>query len=313
MWWIEQVSRWTATLVAVAVSAASAVAQDNAQFPVIFEKASELNALGLSLEGPGGRSPKFKNTCYEFGGEASTVYLISFSDAFFERYRRRGFTRESLCLGLVSQTRFDPETGKRLPSYVLVYPDELRKALKGKDRSKLTKAEIDALSESGVMTDELPLVVPDCFKNGTPYLDCNMRFGLTSGVPVRAVTAKRMRAFAQAWDRQVIDAIKSGKNLHVSAVSDGGPYLPIAGYWGMNPLYDGQPKGVMVPEAMWQTGDQFSMTWTVISPNLPRGYGYALHATGELGPAVSSWALRAALGQKRSQVSPASLRRMIAD
>lgn len=304
-----------AAAIAAIAMAPAARAQEKSTFPVIFESASEMQPLGISIEtfedGPA-RKPPLKHTCYNYG-EASTVYLISFSDQFFERYRRRGFTRESLCLALVSQTRFDPETGKRLPTYVLVHPKRLDAALKGKVRTKLTKADLDMLSESGVMTDELPLLVPDCFKNGTPFLDCTMRFGLTSGVPVRAVTRTRFRDFGTAWDRQVVDAIKSGKELRIAESGNVAPYLPIAGYWGLGELYDGQPKSVMVPDALWESGAPFPLTWTVLSPNLPRGYGYALHATGELGPGVSTGALRSALGEKRSQVSTTSLRKMIDD
>lgn len=304
-----------AALAVFAAASPSATAQDQVRFPVVFESSAQMRPLGISIktyEGDGAAKPPLKNTCYHYG-EASTVYLISYSDEFLERYRRRGFSRESLCLALVSQTRFDPETGKRLPTYVLVHPKHLEAALKGKDRARLTKADLDMLSERGVMTDELPLIVPDCFKNGTPFLDCNMRFGPTTGVPVRAVTRKRFRDFGEAYDRQVVDAIKSGKELNAADAGDVAPYLPIAGYWGLGELYEGQPKSVMVPDAIWEGGAPFPLTWTVLSPNLPRGYGYALHATGELGPGVSTGALRSVLGEKRSQVSTSSLRRMIQD
>lgn len=282
-----------------------AAAQGQDPYPILLTSPRQLHDIGLAVEVHHEEretyAPAFPNRCYNYG-RGHTVFLMSFSDSFFERWRKQGFTKESLCLALVSLARFDPETGKRLPTFVIRDDEGLADVLKLPELAgrKLSRAELDEIRERfGLVTDELPLAVPPCFRNGTPYIDCNWRFGLTTGVPVRTQTALRWREFGKAWDRRITAALKNGriatrppegKTPELAAAG----YLDIAGYWAMQPIYEGEPESDQLTEAMWRDWSQ--MTWTVVSPNLPSGYGYALNATGERGPAISVAALRAASG-----------------
>jgi len=48
-------------------------------------------------------------------------WTISFSDEFYESYKRRGFSLKAMCLSLGSEdVKFDPETGERLECYSLI-------------------------------------------------------------------------------------------------------------------------------------------------------------------------------------------------
>jgi hypothetical protein len=303
-----------------------AIAQQlaNSPFPIVLTTPKQLNEIGLALdyydENHETFAPALQHRCYIYG-RTSGVVLMSFSDKFFDRYRKLGFSKESLCLALVSQAQYDPETGKRLPTYIIRNEDRLkeirdRPLYKGifKDK-KLTPQQIEKIVDENVLSLELPLVVPTCFKNGTPYLDCTWRYGLTTGVPVRSVTAAHWRAFGEAWDRRMTHALKNGKienrKFEVGSASPeviASGYMPIGSYWGMSELYQVEPKDVQVPDALWQNWTQ--MTWTVLSPNLPRGYGYALNATGELGSGISlTRTAQANLGRRLTpQLSVARLR-----
>ena len=298
-------------------------AQGQAPYPILLTSPRQLHDIGLGVEVHHDEretyAPAFPNRCYNYG-RGHTVFLMSFSDAFFERWRKQGFSKESLCLALVSLARFDPETGKRLPTFVLRDDEGLAEVMKLPELAgrKLSQAELDEVRETfGLVTDELPLAVPPCFRNGTPYLDCNWRFGLTTGVPVRPQTAARWREFGTAWDRRITAALKRGK-VATRAPEGKAPelvaagYLDIAGYWAMQPIYEGEPEGDQLTEAMWREWSQ--LTWTVVSPNLPRGYGYALNATGDRGPAISIAALRAISGTPPpAQISIELLRRAASD
>lgn len=281
-------------------------------YPIVFNGSSPLTELGLSLSIPDDQTkPAFANTCYKYGGEAPTVYLLSVSDQFLARWTKRGFTRESLCLALVSEARFDPETGQRLPTYIVRHEDRIKQELKGRDPASLTSRDLEALTESGLVTAELPLAVPPCFRNGTPYLDCTWRYGMKSGRKLPQPTVDAMRRFGEEFDRFARDAIASGKDIGKLFSDDAAPYLPISGYWGQTPIYGGQPEA-LIPKS-WTSLIDFR--WAVIAPAFPRGYGYALNATGELGPGILVKALRDALDGRRSssRISAEALRQSLDD
>ena len=60
--------------------------------------------------------------CYYYGAGGQ---LIRVSHERLVRYRNKGFTLDSLCLGLMSSTLFDPETGKRLPTYIVAKAESM--------------------------------------------------------------------------------------------------------------------------------------------------------------------------------------------
>ena len=102
---------------------------------------SDRFGIGLAMGDEADRPPAFPHVCYGYGGVA--VYHLSVSQVFLARYLGRGFTRESLCLALVSGVRFDPDTGRRLPTYVVVFPEwaktileEARREKAGRERTR---------------------------------------------------------------------------------------------------------------------------------------------------------------------------------
>jgi hypothetical protein len=68
----------------------------------------ELTAQGIAVRGT--RARPFPNSCQSSGNAK-----LSVSNQLLEHFKTRGFTLESLCLGLSSNVRFDPETGRQLP------------------------------------------------------------------------------------------------------------------------------------------------------------------------------------------------------
>src|SRR5260370_24276062 len=76
----------------------------------------ELAGHGIALGGTQVRP--FPNSCQSSGNAK-----LSVSDRLLEYFRARGFTLESLCLGLSSKVRFDPESGMQLP---LAFVPEIR-------------------------------------------------------------------------------------------------------------------------------------------------------------------------------------------
>lgn len=93
----------------------------------------DFRALGLAVLNPAGEGG-FPNKCH--GG-------LTVSDKLLAQFTARGFSLTTLCLGLSSyHWQYHPETGK-----------------------PLTVALADTIGP-------LLLDIPNCFKNGTPYLDC---------------------------------------------------------------------------------------------------------------------------------------------
>jgi len=345
---------------------ALALAEPEIQFPIVFTDNSKLEDLGVSLEWPppqegdAPKAPRFPNGCYLYRGQDRDL-LISVSDEFLNRYKAKGFSRESLCLALVSEARFDPETGSRLPTYVLRNDAVLQKWLEGLDPGKMTTEELtnfvpglftskaafqkainrgkkrdfsgldmdqaSALVPAEHHTYELPLKVPDCFRNGTPYLDCNWKYGLKSGKKLSEQAPKRYREVGELFDQQIKAHIAAGKGSSPYEPDDpyfkdsvnNGAYLLIDGLVGeTEPGVNWVAPSVLifeVPDHM--IGWAESIAWFAKSSSFPRGYGYALYAWSAFaekgGPAVSQVTLRAAFdGEKRSsKISKASLKKIL--
>lgn len=265
------------------------------EYPIPLTSPEQLHEIGLSIEVHDelgqNYAPVFPNRCCVYGTR-SAAYMMSFTDAYLARHRKLGFSKESLCLALVSQAKFDPETGKRLPTYVLRDEARLRKILNRPpyNGKRQTPQEIEEIAQELIQTAELPLAVPACFRNGTPYLDRNWRFGLTSGAPVRPTTAQQWRTYGQAYDRYILNIIKNGrmKTVAPEAIS---PKLTASGYMTFA-VYDAPAAAGIVPQdaLLPAEGPRWNrITWDVLSPNLPRGYGYALNSHAEMGaPTISA-------------------------
>ena len=256
------------------------------EFPIIFYSPSELRQLGIAVD-YGRHVPPLKNKCFYYGDGG---YLISTSDEFYRSFKQRGFSIEAMCLGLISVTRYDPETGRRLPTYILADPKLI------KERSL----------DPGTVTEELPLDLPDCFKNANPYSDCSFRFGRISGKKLSAAETDAFKRLGAAID----EAMK----LKIRAIE------PEEGFYGPDePLVKGfrAYNGGSIPE--WIGSDipkellrySNASLWRR-STKFARGYGYALDAEGASGPDVNPDALRAATqGLLKPQIDPQRLRQIL--
>ena len=332
---------------AVLLSPGIAHSEPALEFPVIFTSPQALAEFGIEIAGAGevdgqGAIRPFPNKCYDLNGSSVGYRPITISNALLTKYRAKGFTRETLCIALVSQARFDPETGKRLPTYIFrddadidqaldadvdtlsEDPDLIPKvfaskqavldavaAFKRRDYEKLNTAQTEALVRNyNAMTEEQPLAVPSCFKNGTPYLDCNWRFGMRKGKQFSPSESQYIRDLGVAIDRQMKDAIASGKPIGFARGSeDGGDADDSNGYLVRrgridslrDGAYDGQPENLRVPQALLDKDTD--LTWYDVSRALPRGYAYAFFAQQPADPAFSLEALEPKRESKRVSAS----------
>jgi hypothetical protein len=159
------------------------------KFPLIFYPPDAEAQLGLVLDGG---KKRFETGCYQFG-EGGTVN-ISISAELLAYYVQQGFSRRSLCMALISAIRFDPETGRRLATYVVVYGlRALRKPLNGMDS----------------VSPELPLAIPSCFARALPYSDCTWNFDAFTGKRLSLTLTRRFKAFGQKLE-DAIGAFKNG-------------------------------------------------------------------------------------------------------
>jgi hypothetical protein len=102
---------------------------------------------------------------------------VSISNEFLERFKSRGFSLEALCLAIDSPwVQYNPETGKPL-----------------------------------TVSEEFLLEVPECFKNGMPFLDCKVIFDHSSGLKWTAKEQHEIRARATAVDAAVRSIIAGGR------------------------------------------------------------------------------------------------------
>jgi hypothetical protein len=131
------------------------------------------NAKGVVLEG--GTStvgPSYPNKCFLASEE------LTLSDQFYAHYKARGFSLASLCLAVTSGdwVKYDIQTGKPLR-----------------------------------VVNGLLLDIPDCFRNGAPFLDCSYKFEHTFGLKVRDVEREKVRRRAIDVDKAIRRLIADGK------------------------------------------------------------------------------------------------------
>ena len=260
-----------------------------ADYPVIFKSNDELRKLGMSLLWVSlslSESKPFQNKCYIVGESPR----ISMSNEFLARFKSRGFTLESACLGLDSETRYDPETGRRLPTYIFVDKDAVARGN-------------GSIEEN--MTGEMPLDLPNCFKNGTPYNDCVFGFGRKTG---KALTAAETATYAElgaAIDKSARAAIATG-DFVADAFEDCDGHRPC---YCLGFRKTSGAGGFEVSERLSRYS---SVTYWARSSNLPRGYGYVLDVEGAADPGVSADTVKAAMDNlSKPQLSVEELRRRL--
>lgn len=358
-----------AALACLWLPSAPAAAEPEIKYPIVFNSMSELQRLGISLDwpplddeqiraSPVLKAPALPNGCYWYAGYL-THYLYSVSDEFLAGYTAKGFSRESLCMGLVSDTRFDPETGERLPTYIFrddaalqshlsgLDPSRLSRktlaefvpgtfaskqamkkaiaAMRRGDRSSLNGEQLEVLVPGWYFTEEQPLKLPDCFKNGIPLLDCDWRYDRRTGEKLPDDQRVLHRKLGEALDQQIQEAIaRGGGELPYSQedISKAGGYLLIDRH-----IYDAQEAGsepyrfaiYLTLTGELQTfrfdNDVIVINCYAASPALPRGYGYLLDAVvegfGDAGLSAESILAAFDAGHQSSLLTSAQLKKIL--
>ena len=261
--------------------------------PILFTGKAAMRSAGILTINFGAPDPDrklkhLKHKCYDYG-VGSGAYDFSVSDGFLARYD--GFSLQSLCLGLVSGVRFDPESGERLPTFIVADPDRVSKYKLGADLSGFRQA----------VTPELPLKLPGCFRGGTPYFDCRMSFDPISGKKLSDKQTKAYRELGKKIDAEFQKRFKAGMWKSVCEDKDNASYdcFLETGYggwlavesWPFEPFKDGE-NSRRLPHFMTKFDDASfeHQTFFDVSKKLQRGYGYALYADNKVipGPEPSS-------------------------
>jgi hypothetical protein len=245
------------------------------RWPIVFRNSDEMRPLGLMLIGWGAelrsKVSMFKHNCYHYGDGGNT---ISFTENFFNNFRNKGFSVNSLCLALQSPLAFDPQTGQRVPSYQVVHP----RILAGRRPS-----------DAGEVSEVLPIAPPDCFKRGLPYHDCTFDYDIRTG---RAVSTAQKTVIAAA--RAAIDSMianeraANGLRPDCSDVepsertncSRGTMEMTFAGGREATSPYLALKGAGSIPDSARPAG----VTLMDYSPALPLGYGYQLLTEGGAAP-----------------------------
>jgi hypothetical protein len=219
--------------------------------------------------------------------------LLSVSHERLLRYRDMGFTLNSLCLGLISETKFDPETGERLPTYVAI-------AQKAWDERKKQYPKVTVES---YLSLEHPLELPKCFRRALPYSDCDFKFDRLTGKPLPETKRRQFKVLGEAlnetmqqaikhrlvctWpfclERWAIDPPDGDNDLLGTLEAEYGCFQ--LGYLRQFIETKLRPKGIDAPvdEKLGEAG----ITCFDVSLNLPAGFGYTTDADGVRGPSIS--------------------------
>jgi hypothetical protein len=269
------------------------------KFPIVFTADDDLAKFGISIT----RNDQMLHQCYYYGDGGQ---FIRVSHDLLLHYRERGFTLNSLCLGLMSETLFDPETGKRLPTYIMVDPKSLAS---GKIR------DID-------VTYEHPLELPQCFNRALVYSDCTINFDRLTGdrLPKEKIEAFRTLGLAlnNAFQRAIEQRLVC--NWPYCSERRTGRFVPgslaAGGYGATICSNEGYLKyfvestlaehGIDVPRTVLKDAH---LSCFDVSINLPAGYGYTMDADGTAGPSLSAEVLQEASDTKRqfSKIDPKAL------
>jgi hypothetical protein len=272
-------------------------------FPIVFTSHDDLAKFGISIV----EHPSTLHQCYYYGDGGQ---LIRVSHERLVRYHTKGFTLNSLCLGLMSETLFDPETGKRLPTFIFASAESLAA---GKADS------VDA-------TYEHPMELPNCFRRALAYSDCVFNFDRLTGERLPQSKTQAFRELGLAVNKALERAIEQrlvcnwpfcterrNDNLAPGSLAAGA--YGATGCW--NEVYlkyfietTLATHGIDVPKTVLEDA---ALTCFDVSINLPAGYGYTMDADGTAGPSLSTAVLQAAIDPKRrfGQIDPKAIAAML--
>ncbi|PJK27357.1 hypothetical protein CVT23_22645 [Minwuia thermotolerans] len=265
------------------------------RYPVFLSDIESQRQLGL-LEanyGPYRGEPELPNKCFYYGDGGN---LISVSDDFLDAYVSRGFSKETMCMGLLSGIRFNPETGQRLATVVMVDLKEVQSP--------------DYFGEPGPITEEIPVELPGCFHRGLPLVDCRFAHHPITGAPMKPADTDRI---AEAGAK----ALAAGRKL----IAEGKYSRPCAAGDAARPLED---------ESCYTTGSEGVrgyLPWEYrvnalhpqmvplggfyrFDPAFSEGFAYAIMADGAAGPSASMDSVNLVLSGKNRATS-ASLNALI--
>jgi hypothetical protein len=274
----------------------SAAAAQTPKFPLVFYPPDSLAKLGLVHTGTAKK--RFEIGCYYFteGGAVS----ISVSSEVLSYHRQQGFSRRSLCMGLISGIRFDPQTGHRLATYIVVYD---LKALR-KDPEEL-----------GNVSPELPLPLPPCFARALPYSDCAWNYDPQTGKKLSGAGTQTFKAYG----RKLEDLIRTANGRAMARdnpcerdkLSTAEQVRTLCRYGYL--WRDLQGGGDELSESQYNTLNATHAQYYDFSDELPAGFGYALiyYDTG-LGSSVSPEITKAGLDRANHppQIDPAKLKEL---
>jgi hypothetical protein len=275
------------------IESTSAQPSSRIEFPVVFTSYDQLAQYGLAMLKNSSKPPPSFHYCYDYGAGGD---LIAISHERLIRYRTGGYTLNSLCLGLISESKFDPETGERLPTFIV--------------------------STKGI-TQEHPLELPSCYQRALPFSDCTFNFDRLTGKRLTVDEKSKVREIGRGIDDAMVAAIKERAVCSWPFCAERWPKME--SYWSEGSLAPGSgkptgcfnlgylpyffraevaPKGINVPtEAQLRS---LHASCFDISINLPAGYGYTTDADGTAGPSVSPElvALAAQPDHQASQIDP---------
>lgn len=190
-----QYGRWNSVVIlalagwaATAAMAQPAAPRTGADWPDAIKvsvTAQDFREIGLAVLNPDG-DLGFANKCHG---------LLTVSDKLLAQFTARGFSLTTLCLGLASyHWQYHPETGK-----------------------PLTVAMADTIGP-------LLLDIPNCFKNGTPYLDCTFNVdpdGNHDGPKINSAERRAWWAARGQWiDGMMKKLLASGKYQRACTCAD---------------------------------------------------------------------------------------------
>ncbi len=274
------------------------------QFPVVFTDQAVLAKTGVVIVGYGRDGTSIQHTANKCYQRAAGLYDISVTNTFLARQRARGFSLQSLCMALHSGIRFDPDTGNRLPTFIVRDPESLD----------------DPDPPNSAMTNEIPLTVPRCFAKGTPLTDCAMRFDPLSGQPLGNTSRSALRAFGQQIERFMTQELAQGRYQEpCSAIPENCSGTEDCEKWQERQRFcvntivnDGwmRPENVSLQPQPPRPVDIVRMI--DVSDAFPRGFGYALYQPKSGGaPDPSKETLRRSTQRERYQTE-ASVKILVA-
>jgi hypothetical protein len=213
----------------------------------------------------------FPNKCYY-----DMSYELSISDAMLRHFEARGFSLQSLCLAMQSSLRYDPETGKQLPLAVATRPGSPGQPL-------------EAIEDYEVL-----LNIPDCFKNGTPLIDCRRDYDASFGTAEDDPESLRRSALEEhAKIRAFIMRGGYARTCGCKEIRFSSDNVTLKDDCRLDSIpvcagapNDPNPAGRLVKKSgsalmkRARVGSSYYVGGVEVSPTLPNGYGYSLGTEG---------------------------------